>query len=152
MSDYLAIDALINGIIYSDNATKQNLGRRFAAYLGLKPGPAGPDGGIDGYGELKGRKIYFQSKLYRVPLGPDFADNLYANLNIHKADVGVMLAGVSYTQEFEQRLLKFSDIHKFIIHLLTLRDIFEGTPTFEEAVKDLPPLRDLGGGAWENFR
>ncbi len=32
--DYLAIDALVKGIIYSDSFVKQDLGRRFAAYLG----------------------------------------------------------------------------------------------------------------------
>ncbi len=63
-----------------------------------------------------------------------------------------MLAGIGYTQEFEERLSKFDDINKFIIHLLTLGDIFEETPTFKKALNDLPPLRDLGGGAWENFR
>ncbi len=151
MSDYLKIDALLNGIIYSDNSTKQDLGRRFAAYPGLNPGPAGPDGGVDGYGELDGRKIYFQSKLHSKPLGLEFADTLYANLNFHQSDTGIMLAGIGYTQEFERRLSKFHDIHKSTIHLLTLQDMFGETPTFEKAVKDLPPLRDLRGGAWKNL-
>jgi len=32
MTDFLAIDAIVNGIINAENSTKQELGRRFAAY------------------------------------------------------------------------------------------------------------------------
>lgn len=150
--DYLEIDALINGITYSDPAVKQDLGRRFAAHLGLNPGQAGADGGIDGEGEINGRKIYFQSKLYRVPLDASFAADFCGNLGIHKADIGVMLAGVGYTSGFESRLKKYPNIDKLKIHLLTLADIFAETPTFEEAVTDLPSLRDLSSGSWASLR
>jgi hypothetical protein len=43
--DYIETSALVNGIIYSDSSVKQDLGRRFAVYLGLTPGSAGADGG-----------------------------------------------------------------------------------------------------------
>jgi hypothetical protein len=150
--DYLEIDALINGIIYSDPAVKQDLGRRFAAHLGLKPGQAGGDGGIDGEGELNGQKIYFQSKLYRVALDASYAADFCGNLGIHQADIGIMLAGVGYTSGFESRLKKYPNIDKLKIHLLTLEDIFAETPIFEEAVIDLPPLRNLSSGSWASFR
>ncbi len=151
MTDYLAIDALIKGIINSNPATKQNLGRRFAAHLGLNPGKPGPDGGIDGYGLIEGRKIYFQSKLSKDLLGPDFADSLYANLKIHQSEIGIMLAGVGYTQKFRQRLSGFGDIEQFSIYLLTLQDVFGETPAFESAATNLPPLRDLSGGGWQKL-
>lgn len=150
--DYLEIDALINGIIYSDSAVKQDLGRRFAAYLGLKPGLSGADGGIDGEGEVNGQKIYFQSKLSSEKIDASSAADFCGNLGIHKADIGVMLAGVGYTSGFESRLKKYTDIDKFKIHLLTLEDIFGETSTFEEAVINLPPLRNLSSGSWASFR
>lgn len=143
--DYLEIDALINGIIYSDSSVKQDLGRRFAAYLGLNPGA---DGGIDGEGAIDGRKIYFQSKLYREPLDASFVADFWGNIARYKADIGIMLAGAGYTSGFESRLQLFPNIDKLKIHLLTLEDIFGESSNFEAAVIDLPPLRDLSDGSW----
>ncbi|WP_334759143.1 hypothetical protein [Nostoc sp.] len=56
-----------------------------------------------------------------------------------------MLSGVGYTSGFQSKILKFPDIQKFKIYLLTLEDLFEETPTFIEAVKYLPLLQDLVG-------
>lgn len=144
MTDYLEMSALINGILNTDPQTKGNFGRRCAIHLGLEPGPAGKDGGIDGVGYWDERKIYFQSKLERNPLDAQIADYLYANLVRHRAEVGVLLAGVGYTKGFEPRLKEFYDIERFKIHLLSLHDYFNETPAFEKATKDLPTLRDLG--------
>ena len=52
--DYLKIRALILGVIHADSQTKQELGRRFAAHLGLKPGPYGSYDGIDGIAIYRG--------------------------------------------------------------------------------------------------
>jgi hypothetical protein len=150
--DYLEIDPLINGIISSNTAVKQELGRRFAAYLGLNPGQAGADGGIDGEGEINGRKIYFQSKLSKVTLDASYVADFCGNLGIHQAAIGVMLAGIGYTSGFRERLNKFPKIDELKIHLLTLEDIFVETSVFEAAVIDLPPLRDLSNGGWAKFR
>ncbi len=150
--DYLEIDALINGIVYSDSVIKQYLGRRFAAYLGLKPGQVGPDGGIDGEGEVNGKKIYFQSKLSKKPIEAPYAAELCGYLGIHRANIGVMLAGVGYTSEFKSRLNKCPNIENLKIYLLTLEDIFGETTNFQEALIDLPPLRDLSSGSWANYR
>ncbi|MEB3339004.1 MAG: hypothetical protein VKJ46_16150, partial [Leptolyngbyaceae bacterium] len=121
MSDYLEIDALVTGIVYADNTTKQALGRRFATYLGLNPGPSGQDEGSDGVGEVDGHRIYFQSKLERNPLDASRAAEFYGNLGLHQADIGVILAGVGYTDGFLQRLEKDPNLHqKFKIHPLTL--------------------------------
>ncbi|MEA5604899.1 restriction endonuclease [Nostoc sp. UHCC 0252] len=150
--DYLEIDALINGIIYSDSVVKQDLGRRFAAYLGLKPGKIGADGGIDGEGEVKGRQIYFQSKLSKKPIEAPYAAEFCGNLGIHKADIGVMLAGVGYTSQFKSRLNKCPNIGNLKIYLLTLEDIFGETNNFKGALIDLPPLRDLSSDSWTNYR
>ena len=35
MTDFLATEALVNGILYADATLKGELGRRFAQYLGL---------------------------------------------------------------------------------------------------------------------
>lgn len=156
MSNYKVINAVIQGIILSDTATKQELGRRFAYCLGLTPGPAGPDGGVDGEGYINGLKIYFQSKLENKNLGAEKADLLHSGLIRHSADIGVMLAGVGYTsatrskpkEGFKNRLLEFPDIERFRIHLLTLRDIFEENQTFKDAVNNLPPLRELNREVW----
>lgn len=151
MTDYLETSALIDGIISLDPQTKGNLGRRCAAHLGLEPGPVGRDGGVDGEGFFEERKIYFQCKLEKAPLDASMADYLYANLVRHQTDVSVLLAGVGYTKGFEPRLKEFEEIHTtvycikwFKIHLLSLYDYFNETLAFQAAVKDLPPLRNLG--------
>jgi hypothetical protein len=148
--DYLVADALINGIINSDSAVKQILGRRFAFHLGLNPGLAGADGGVDGEGIINDHKIYFQSKLYKERLDASFAADFCGNIGIHQADIGIMLSGIGFTSGFESRLVKFPNVDKLRIHLLTLKDIFAETDTFKKAVVDLPPLRDLSDASWAN--
>ena len=143
--DATQIRALILGYTNASSAAKQELGRCFAAHLGLEPGPRGSDDGIDGVGFIDGRKIYFQCKLSKNELGVAEVERFCANLLFHDANIGVMLAGVGYTSGFQPKLLKFPDINKYKIHLLTLQDIFEETPNFQEAVKDLPLLDDLVG-------
>ncbi|KHD07561.1 restriction endonuclease [Candidatus Thiomargarita nelsonii] len=148
MLDHLASRALVDGIINADSKTKGILGQRCAAHLGLEPGSSGKDGGIDGVGFINQQKIYFQSKLRNRPLNAEFADYLYSNLVRHKANIGIVLTGIGYTSGVRQRLREFDDIDKFKIHLLTLHDYFNETPDFQAALKDLPPLRDLGIEKW----
>lgn len=155
MTDEWVTRKLIDAIISLDPSSKGELGRRAAAHLGLEPGRVGKDGGIDGVGFLEGRKIYFQSKLESHPLDADYADSLYAKLVRHKTDVGVVLSGTGYTKGFEPRLREFEEIHTtvygikwFKIHLLNLQDYFNETLTFQKAVEDLPPLRNLGIEKW----
>lgn len=146
--DYSEIDDLVNGIIGFSESVKQDLGRRFAAHLGLTPGQAGKDGGIDGEGILNQKRIYFQCKLYRIPLDASFTADFCGNLVIHKADIGIMLSGVGYTQGYSTRLQKFHNNYPQIIttHLLKLEDIFAESLVFEKAKLDLPQLRDLREG------
>ncbi len=144
MTDFLATEALVNGILYADATLKGELGRRFAQYLGLKPGDIGSDGGCDGSGEIEGKRIYFQSKLERDRLDASRAAEFYGNLGLHQAQIGVMIAGAGYTAGFAQRLAKDPQLHqRYQLHLLSLRDIFEETETFQKAVLNLPPLRNL---------
>lgn len=152
MKDYLAIRAIIKGIVNSDSATKGDLGRRFAAHLGLTPGPVGRDGGVDGSGFWQGQEIYFQSKLRKSLLDKDEAYIFYGQLDTHQPNIAILLAGIGYNSNFEYNLNTRSNIGRFKIHLLTLEDIFQETSIFEAAVEDLPPLRDLGDGIWEEFR
>jgi hypothetical protein len=154
--DYLEIDALINGITYSTEAAKQDLGRRFAAYLGLTPGKIGSDGGIDGYAKLNNDMIYFQSKLSQNILDASYAADFIGNMIIHEANIGIMLSGIGYTDGFCSRLNKATQ-SKIInteikIHLLSLEDIFGETEAFLKATHDLPPLRNLSGGKWNQYK
>ena len=140
MTDFLATEALVNGILYADATLKGELGRRFAQYLGLTPG----DGGCDGSGEIEGKRIYFQSKLEHDRLDASRAAEFYGNLGLHQAQIGVIIAGAGYTTGFSQRLAKDPQLHqRYQLHLLSLRDIFEETETFQKAVLNLPPLRNL---------
>lgn len=154
--DYQEIDAFVNGILNSSKAVKQDLGRRFAAYLGLMPGNAGRDGGIDGSGKINNKTIYFQSKLFKKRLDASFAADFVGNLVTHEADIGIMLAGIGYTDGFIKRLNQAFqskyEIHTIKIHLLSLEDVFGESDQFEKATLDLPPLRDLSNGEWAKFK
>lgn len=150
MTDFLAIDAIVNGILEAENSTKQELGRRFAAYLGIQAGSTGADGGVDGFGEFNGRKIYFQSKLERNRFDASRAAEFYGNLCLHGAQLSIMLSGIGYTSGFQTRLNKDLDLDKkFKIHLLSLFDIFAETPNFKVATLDLPDLQNLSNGNWK---
>ncbi|MEB3149465.1 MAG: restriction endonuclease [Sphaerospermopsis sp.] len=153
--DFLEIDALVSGIIYSSEAAKQDLGRRFAAYLGLTPGKPGSDGGIDGYAKLNNDMIYFQSKLSQNILDASYSAELIGNMIIHEANIGIMLAGVGYTDGFFSRLNKAIQ-SKLIntqlkLHLLSLEDVFGETEIFIQATQDLPSLRKLSNGEWVKY-
>jgi hypothetical protein len=144
MMDFLAIEALVNGIIYADTTVKGDLGRRFALHLGLTPGPIGKDGGCDGMGTVNGQQIYFQSKLERERLDASRAAEFYGNLGLHQAQIGILLSGAGYTPGFTERLAKDPDLdQRYRIHLLSLRDLFEETDAFQQAIQSLPPLRNL---------
>ncbi len=138
------VRALIIGIIGSSNTAKQKLGRRFAEKLGLVPGSEGPDDGIDGFGfDTQGRKIHFQCKLRSEFLDKDDARMYYSDLKYHEIDISIMIAGKGYKDTFKQRLFGHPDISNIIIHLLTLRDVFEQNHAFQLAKGDLPNLQDL---------
>ncbi|WP_016949270.1 hypothetical protein [Anabaena sp. PCC 7108] len=154
--DFLEIDALVNGIIYSTEAAKQDLGRRFAAYLGLTPGKVGRDGGIDGYAKLDNEMIYFQSKLSQDILDASYAAEFIGNIVIHEANIGIMLAGFGYTDGFRSRLnkaIQSKHINTHLkIYLLSLEDVFGETEIFIKATQDLPPLRNLSNGEWAKYK
>ena len=141
MIEQYASENLIEAILQTSSAVKQRLGRRFAYRLGLTPGPLGKDDGIDGSGISQGRKIYFQCRLSRQKLGLKVAKEVYSDLDRHHADFGVILSGVGFTEGFISRLDK--QTKKYRVHCLMLRDIFLCTDAFNEAVAELPPLRDL---------
>ncbi|UKO97833.1 restriction endonuclease [Nostoc sp. UHCC 0870] len=153
---YLEINALVSGIIYSHEAVKQELGRRFAHYLGLTPGKLGSDGGIDGYANINNNIIYFQSKLSQNILDAPYAAEFIGNIVIHEADIGIMLAGVGYTDGFRSRLQQAcqSKLLKIRVktHLLSLEDVFGETEVFQKASQDLPQLRKLSSDEWTNYR
>jgi len=142
MFSSLVVRALIRGIINADNATKQDIGQRFARHLRLTPGPLGADDGIDGQGEYDGQKVHFQCKLRSTPLDKDDARLYYSDLKYHEAKISVMLAGVGYKETFAERLFGHSDIGSIRIHLLTLSDLFGETPAYKAALNDMPQLAE----------
>lgn len=143
MTDYLEIRALVIDTINCDNTTKQEIGRRFAVYLGLEPGPLGSDDGIDGIGLHNERKIHFQCRLKGEELDKDDARAYYSDIEYHRVDVSMMLAGIGYKDTFTERLYGHGNISRYKIHLLTLGDLFEESPAFQEALKDLPLQGDI---------
>ncbi|MDD1416004.1 restriction endonuclease [Dolichospermum sp. ST_con] len=154
--DFLEIDALVSGIIYSSETAKQDLGRRFAAYLGLTPGKSGSDGGIDGYAKINHDIIYFQSKLSQNILDASYTADLIGNIMIHEANIGIMLAGAGYTDGFRSRLnkgIQSKQINTQLkIHLLSLEDVFGETEILIKATQDLPSLRNLSNGEWAKYK
>jgi hypothetical protein len=137
------IRALVQGIVLSNSATKQELGQRFASFLGLQPGPRGPDDGIDGWLERNGKKIHFQCKLSAKELGKVEAHKYYAELRHLQPDVTIMLAGVGYKKTFVDRLFSYSDVKREQTHLLTLRDLFAENADYQRALNELPLLAGL---------
>ena len=135
-----------------DNPTKQELGRRFAFYLGFEPGPRGPDDGVDGWFEHNGRRHHFQSKLSGQTLGKDEARLYYSDIKTHHVDVSVMLAGVGYKQTFRERLFGHDDLASVRIHLLSLNDLFDQTPVFSDAATDTPALARLADLDWNSYK
>ncbi|MGI2856471.1 hypothetical protein ACRTDR_20175 [Shewanella algae] len=138
-------------ILQCSNAGKQILGQRFAAYLGLIPGPRGKDDGIDGSLNKNGVVIHFQSKLRSVTLNTDDARNYYSDIVFHKANVSIILSGVGFKDEFRKRLFGHEGIEAVKIHLLELSDVFEKNRVFINACEDLPSLRFLDQSLREQF-
>jgi hypothetical protein len=143
MLSSIQIRALVKGIVNSNNPTKQELGRRFASFLGLKPGPRGRDDGIDGWLEYNGKKIHFQCKLSANELPKGEALAYYAELRYHQPDVSIMLAGVGFKKTFVDRLFAYPDVDRDHIHLLTLRDLFLENVEYQRALTHLPSLAGL---------
>jgi hypothetical protein len=142
--------AIINGIINASNPTKQELGRRFAYFLGLTPGPKGPDDGIDGFLiDENGLRIHFQSKLSAKKLGVDEAKKYYSDMICHQVDISIMLSGVGYTNGFVKRLEAHSDTPRY--HLLTLEDLFAETERYQKARHDLPGLSQFQNLDWSSY-
>jgi hypothetical protein len=144
--------AIINGLVNANNQTKQELGQRFAYFLSFTPGPRGPDDGIDGLIEDASIKIHFQSKLSHCELGKDEARKYYSDIQFHRVNISIMLAGVGYKQTFRERLFGHNDIDKVKIHLLTLYDLFCETDAYETAIQDLPRLSQLQNVDWVSYR
>jgi len=142
MFSSLLIRALIRGILHADNATKQEIGQRFARHLRLEPGPLGADDGVEGYGISNGQNVHFQCKLRSTPLDKDDARLYYSDLKYHKVMISIMLAGVGYKETFTERLFGHPDIGTICIHLLTLFDLFGETPAYHAALKDMPQLAE----------
>jgi len=143
--------AIIKGLINANNPTKQELGRRFAYFLGFTPGPRGPDDGVDGLIEVDNTKIHFQSKLSKNELGKDEAREYYSDIKFHGVDISIMLAGVGYKKTFDERLFGHNDIEPVKIHLLTLYDLFCETEAYEKAIQYLPKLSNIQEIDWSKY-
>jgi hypothetical protein len=144
----LITSRIVTGILECDPVTKQELGQRLARHLGLREGCAGPDGGIDGIAAVGDKRVLFQCKLERKPIGADYAKIFWADLVRHGMTAGIYLAGQGYTEEFRSVIQQLATIlqgwgHPIEYCLLTLEDVFERTPRMLDAVRLLPPLASL---------
>jgi hypothetical protein len=142
----LTIDQIIDGILECDTETKQRLGQVLARHLRLESGPAGPDGGIDGYRDGPQGFVVFQSKLESKTIGAEKADQFFGMIHRKNADVGIYLAGRGYTEAFENNLNASLQSKRSqnppTVHLLTLRDILSKSPKLMKAIDSLPELED----------
>src|SRR5262249_23645663 len=77
--------------------------------------------------------------LTRYELDIDEARKYYSDIVYHAVDVSILLSATGYKDTFRERLFGHPGIAHIRVHLLTLRDMFEESPIFVEAVKDLPP-------------
>jgi hypothetical protein len=139
MSNY-DIDQLIYGINYSSNQRKQIIGRALAEHLSFIPGPGGKDGSVDGAIMGSDEKLFahFQSKLSSNSIHLDEAKILHSDLIRLSPHVCVYVAGVGYDDSV-YRLLSSQNISQInSIHLLTLKDIFQHSDAYIEALKSLP--------------
>jgi hypothetical protein len=142
--DAIQSRAKISGYLNSSPQSKQRLGRSYAVKLGLQPGNAGNDGGIDGIGYLHdGRKIYFQSKLESKPLGKGYAKQFCDKIDEINANIAVILAGVGYTKDFLDFIAQDSRMKNVKFHCLILADIINQTEAYQLAQKDLPTVTNL---------
>ncbi len=147
--DGVELRAIVISKTRTNSAAKQRAGRAYAKMLGLKPGKLGRDELVDGYGIVGDRSIYFQCKLSQSPLGAEYADQFYCGLEMHEAQIGIMLAGVGYIDRekdgFMVRLKRYPRIKQgiFTYHLLSLEDIYTRSARFLLALGDLPALETL---------
>ncbi|MGF6180075.1 hypothetical protein ABIB42_001075 [Massilia sp. UYP32] len=130
----------IAGVVFSTTIRKQQIGQRLAEHLSFIPGPAGPDGSVDGAitdidGVLLG---HFQSKLSSTLIDLNEGKNLHSDLVRLQPKVCVYVAGVGYQDSFRRLIIGQKDIAHIDIHLLTLNDVFLATHSYQQALAAIP--------------
>lgn len=145
MNEIIA-DQIIEGIRHCDNETKQKLGQTLAEHLRLKPGNAGPDGGVDGFVRCEEGLVVFQSKLNKEKIGAEMADAFFSMMLRNSASIGIYLSLFGFTDEFKKRILDLqqsSSLNKApSVFLLSIKDVLTKSNTFLKAIAILPELRE----------
>lgn len=125
----------------TDTAVKQAYGRRLALRLGFEPGPAGADGGVDGWLERNGARGLFFCRLSSTPLGVKDAREFGAVLVKTRGTVGVVLsafAGYAPGFEPEVREILAGARSTASVHLLRLQDVLAETDAYHTLQNALP--------------
>lgn len=146
------IEQIIYGVIHASSARKQDIGRALAAHLSFIPGPGGKDGAVDGaiVGVEQNLLAHFQSKLSSKPIRLDQGKILHSDLTRLKPRVCIYIAGVGYDDSVI-RLLNEQNVSQLTqLHLLTLKDVFQQSNAYMDALKALP--QHQGGEInWNRF-
>lgn len=146
------IEQIIYGVIHASSPRKQLIGRSLAVHLSFVPGPGGKDGAVDGAITDADQSLlaHFQSKLSSKSIRLDEGKILHSDLIRLKPKVCVYIAGVGYDDSVI-RLLDAQDVSQFtLVHLLTLKDVFQQSSAYTAALQDIP--RHQGGEInWDRF-
>lgn len=138
-----------HGVARTDVTVKQAEGRRLAVRLGFDPGPAGADGGVDGWRDGDGVRAMFFSRLSRTPLSVKDAREFVAVLIKRQATVGVAVASPAgyargFAAEVEDTLAACG--RTVGLHLLYHHDVLAETPAYHTARGSMPPAAPRSDG------
>lgn len=131
-----------HGVARTDATVKQAEGRRLAERLGFAAGPAGADGGVDGWAEGAGVRAMFFSRLSQKPLSVKDAREFVAVLIKRRATVGVSVASpAGYARGFRDEIEETLGAggRAVALHLLFHHDVLAETPAYHAARQAMPP-------------
>lgn len=121
------------GIATTDVTVKQAYGRGLALRLGFDPGPAGADGGVDGWLERGDLRALFFCRLSQTPLGVKDAREFVAVLIRQRSTVGVVVAAFAgFSPGFGEEVVAVLEGAGLApaLHLLRLQDVLAETEAF----------------------
>lgn len=131
-----------HGVARTDVTVKQMEGRRLAERLGFAAGPAGADGGVDGWAEGTGVRALFFSRLSQKPLSVKDAREFVAVLIKRQTTVGVAVASpAGYARGFEAEVRETLAAcgQTVALYLLLHQDVLAETSPYHAALQAMPP-------------
>lgn len=134
------IEQMIYGVVHASSPRKQLIGRSLAEHMSFIPGPGGKDGSVDGAilsedDELIG---HFQSKLSSKAIPLDEGKILHSDILRLKPQVSIYVSGVGFDASVYRLLDTQITGQDTTIHLLSLKDIFEHSERYLNALRSIP--------------